>query len=175
MNDIELTLSDTTRLIAELATRVAYLEDRQTITDLVAAYGPAIDAGCADAVAEIWTSDGVYDVDTGVMRGHAEISAMVRGGMHQGFVQKGCAHIVEPGRVRIDGDTAVATGKSMLVVHGDDGFSVLRATANRWELIRTEEGWKCARRVGRVLDGRPEARELLASVDEGLTEVGVEE
>ncbi|WP_347955487.1 nuclear transport factor 2 family protein [Gordonia aichiensis] len=153
---------DTARLIADLAARVAYLEDKQAIVDLMTSYGPAIDAGCADADARVWTADGVYDVDTGVMRGHEQITAMVRGRMHQGFIAQGCAHILEPGQVRIDGDTAVATGKSMLILHDDDGFTVARATANRWELIRTDEGWKCTRRVGRVLDSRPEARELLA-------------
>ncbi|MGO3326138.1 nuclear transport factor 2 family protein [Gordonia sp. (in: high G+C Gram-positive bacteria)] len=154
------------RTIAELNARVAYLEDRQAIVDLMTTYGPAVDAGSADAVARVWTSDGVYDVDTGVMCGREEIATMVRGDMHQGYVRAGCAHIMEPGRIRVDRDTAVATGKSMLIVHGGDGFTVLRATANRWELVRTDEGWKCARRIGRVLDGRSEARELLASAGE---------
>lgn len=161
---------DTARRLEVLAARIAALEDRLAITDLVTSYGPAIDAGDPDAVARVWTEDGVYDVDTGVMHGRDEIAAMVLGERHQGYVQGGCAHILEPGRVRVDGDTAVATGKSMLITAdgAGRGFTVLRATANRWELVRTADGWRCRRRVGRVLDGGRESREVLAlGVDRG--------
>lgn len=146
-----------------LAGRIRVLEDRAAIVDLLTSYGPAIDAGDAASVARVWTEDGIYDVDTGVMRGHREIEEMVRGEMHQGFVRAGCAHILEPARVVVDGETAVATGKSLLVTANGPGgaFTVLRATANRWELVRTEGGWRCRRRTGRLLDGRPEARRLL--------------
>lgn len=156
MDDDKLTL-DT------LAERICDLEDRAAIVDLMTSYGPAIDAGDAAAVARVWTYDGIYDVDTGVMRGHREIEEMVRGEMHQGFVLGGCAHILEPARVVVDGDSAVATGKSMLVTaDGPDGeFTIRRATANRWEMVRTDDGWRCRRRIGRLLDGRPEARLLL--------------
>ncbi len=161
---------NTARLLQDLSARVAALEDRQAITDLMASYGPAVDAGDPDAVATLWTDDGVYDVDTGVMHGRDEIAAMVVGERHQGYVRGGCAHILEPASVRVDGDTAVATGKSMLVTADGDGggFTVLRATANRWEFVRTADGWRCRRRIGRVLDGGRESREVLAlGVDQG--------
>ncbi|MGN0100073.1 MAG: nuclear transport factor 2 family protein [Dietzia sp.] len=160
-----------TQILHELTARVDALEDRAAIVALMTTYGPAIDAGDADAVARVWTEDGEYDVDTGVMRGHEEIRAMVRGPMHQGFVRGGCAHILEPGDVVIDGDTAVATCKSLLVTADGPGgpFTVARATANRWELVRTGEGWRCRRRVGRLLDGRPEARALLTGEDVGAS------
>lgn len=161
---------DTTTIIRDLIERVTYLEDRQAIVDLMTSYGPAIDSGDADAVARVWTSDGEYDVDTGVMRGHDEIVEMVRGEMHQGFVQAGCAHVVEPGCVVVDGDTAVATCKSLLVMRDEreNGFTVLRATANRWEMVKSDGRWKCRRRIGRLLDGRPEARRLLAGDLDGI-------
>lgn len=158
-----MTNDEMTRLLQDLAARVDALEDRGAIVTLMTSYGPAIDAGDADAVAQVWTEDGEYDVDTGVMRGHDEIRAMVRGSMHQGFIQGGCAHILEPGSVEVTGDTAVATCKSLLVTADGAGgpFTVLRATANRWELVRVTGGWRCRRRIGRLLDGRPEARALL--------------
>ena len=164
MTDIPMTDDEMTEALRELTARVAALEDRAAIVALMTTYGPAIDAGDADAVAQVWTEDGEYDVDTGVMRGHDEIRAMVRGPMHQGFVRGGCAHILEPGDVVIDGDTAVATCKSLLVTADGSGgpFTVARATANRWELVRVDGRWRCRRRVGRLLDGRPEARALLA-------------
>src|SRR5699024_11793086 len=102
------TYGNTAELLEELAARVAALEDRLTIADLMASYGPAIDAGDPEAVARVWTEDGVYDVDTGVMRGRDEIAAMVVGERHQGYLRGGCAHILEPGSIRVDGGTAVA-------------------------------------------------------------------
>lgn len=153
------------RQLSELTERVTHLEDRQAIIDLMTSYGPAIDAGCDEAVARVWTDDGIYDVDTGRMHGHADIAAMVRGDDHQRLIAGGCAHVLEPGSVLVDGDTAVATCKSLLILNrpNKNGFAVLRATANRWEMIKLNGQWKCRRRISRVLDGRTEARDLLAA------------
>ena len=160
-----MTDSDTAALIRDLSARVAFLEDRQAIVDLMTSYGPAIDSGAEDAAARVWTEDGVYDVDTGAMHGRAEIAAMVRGDSHQRLISNGCAHVLEPGSVVIDGDTAVATCKSLLILARPDksAFTVLRATANRWELAKGGDGrWRCTRRTSRVLDGREEAPGLLS-------------
>ncbi len=76
-------MTGTDELVRALAERVTALEDKLAILELMTAYGPAIDSGSADAVARLWTEDGVYDVDTGVMRGHAAITAMVQSQAHQ--------------------------------------------------------------------------------------------
>jgi len=41
------------------------------------------------------------------------------------------------------------------------GFRIHRAGCNRWDLVRTAEGWKVKRRMLRPLDGSNDARELL--------------
>jgi len=41
-------------------------------------------------------------------------------------------------------------------------WEALRASANEWHLRRTQQGWRVARRINRLLDGAPEARALLA-------------
>ncbi|MDG3011667.1 nuclear transport factor 2 family protein [Rhodococcus sp. D2-41] len=147
-----------------LVERVEALEAKIAINDLITTYGPAVDSGCAEAVASLWTEDGVYDVDTGVMNGSKAIEAMVRSKAHQSWIGGGCGHLSEPLHVVVDGDTAVATGHTQLVIHNGDGtFRVHRVTANRWELVRQDGAWKVAKRTGRVLDGRPEARDLLAA------------
>jgi hypothetical protein len=38
---------------------------------------------------------------------------------------------------------------------------VHRVSANRWEFVRTDEGWKIKRRTLRPLNGAPSAREIL--------------
>ncbi|WP_213575339.1 nuclear transport factor 2 family protein [Rhodococcus sp. USK13] len=151
------------QLLQSLLGRVAVLEDKLAILELMTAYGPAIDSGSAEAVARLWTEDGVYDVDTGVLRGHAAITAMVQSQAHQGWIAGGCAHMLEPGHIRVDGDTAVATCKSQLIIRDEDGFRVHRITANRWELAKIDGVWKVTRRTNRLLDGREEARALLAA------------
>ncbi|MCZ4076623.1 nuclear transport factor 2 family protein [Rhodococcus sp. H36-A4] len=155
-------MTDTDQLLQNLLDRVEALEDTLAITKLLATYGPAVDSGSAEAVARLWTEDGVYDVDTGVLTGQAEISAMVRSRAHQGYIHGGCAHLLEPGHVQLDGLQAVVTCKSQLILHDGDAYRVARITANRWELSKIEGQWKVTRRTNRLLDGRAEARELLA-------------
>src|SRR6516165_12204587 len=77
--------------------------------------------------------------------------------------------------VRVTGDTAVAISYLQILVpdrvgplfdvpnHGSSrGFHVHRVSANRWEFVRTDEGWKIRRRTLRPLDGTPPAREILS-------------
>lgn len=158
-------MTETAALVRELADRVSMLEDKLAIVELMTSYGPAIDSGSTEAVAKVWTEDGIYDVDVAVFRGHAEIIAMVESDAHQGYIHGGCGHILEPGYVKIDGDTAIATCKSQLILNlpQTTGFTVMRVTANRWEMEKIDGQWKCVKRISRVLDGRPEAVALLAA------------
>jgi len=152
-----------------LATRVAVLEDEREISQLIAAYGPLVDSGAAAEVAAIWTADGVYDVDEGHFDGADAIHAMVESSGHQGWIKGGCAHFLGPVKVTVHGDEAVAICHSLMVVHGEDGFRVRRATANHWQLVRTPEGWRATVRTSRVLDGRPESPALLGAGARGVT------
>ncbi len=158
MTDIE------TRL-AQLEDRIALLEDHNAIMRLMYAYGPAVDSGSADTVAQLWTEDGVYDVDTGRLDGRAEIAAMVRSDAHQHWINNGCGHVISPAHITVTGDTAVATCHTQMILkrQSRDGYSVGRVTANRWEFARTAQGWKATLRTNRLLDGGAEARELLAA------------
>jgi uncharacterized protein (TIGR02246 family) len=148
--------------IARLEQRLARLEAEAEIGQLIATYGPLVDAGDAEAVAALWVEDGVYDVDEITMNGRAEIEAMVRSRQHQGWIASGCAHFVGPVRVMVDLDagTAQAVGHSLMVVN-DEGFGIRRATAHVWTLRQTDVGWRAVVRTSRVLDGRVEAPALL--------------
>lgn len=153
--------------IAKLERRLQTLEDEQAIAQLVAAYGPLVDAGEADLVADLWTEDGVYDVDEISMSGHDEIRAMVRSTNHQGWIAGGCAHFLGPARVHLQGDEAVAVCHSLMIVNDGGSFEdapafvVRRATAHHFELTRAAQGWRVDKRTSRVLDGRDEAPALL--------------
>lgn len=156
-------MSDPVALVEKLANRVAILEDTLAIQQLITTYGPAVDSGSAEAVGALWTEDGVYRGDFGEYNGRDEITAMVRSDAHQTLINGGCGHLMDPLNIRIDGDTAVVTCHSQLIVNGSKGFRVARVTANRWELVRQGSRWQVRLRVARALDGDADARELLAA------------
>lgn len=155
------TPSDDDRLAA-LEARLQVLEDEREIAQLVASYGPLVDAGEAERVAALWTKDGVYDVDELYMGSRAEIDAMVRSDAHQGLIGAGCSHFLGPAHVTVDGDRAIAVCESVLLVHREGRNYPARIGVNHWELVRTAEGWRTVRRTTRGLNGNAEARALLA-------------
>jgi hypothetical protein len=148
--------------LAALEARLTALEDQLAITRLMATYGPAVDSLNAEITAALWAEDGCYDAGVDVFDGRDGLRRMVLTDPHQGFVLGGCAHIVSAPQVTVDGDTAVATCHSQLLLRDEsiDGYRVWRVTANRWEWARTPNGWKVTARTNRPLDGGEEAREL---------------
>lgn len=154
-------MTDQERL-EQLERRLRRLEDELTVTRMVAAYGPLVDAGEADAVAALWAEDGEYDVEGWHMRSRDDVRAMVRSDGHQRLIQGGCLHFLGPAHVTVDGDEAVAVCESILVRHRDDGYGIRRAGANYFHFRRLPEGWRVVQRTTRALDGSAEARELLA-------------
>lgn len=154
-------MSDLEATVRALEARVAELEDTQAISRLVASYGPAVDGGNDVAAGDLWTESGVYDLGFREIHGSADVAAMVRGEHHQGLINAGAAHVLGVPIVRVDGDCAVATCYSNVFRHVDGAFEVWRTAANRWELVRTTDGWRATRRTTRLLDGNEESRELL--------------
>lgn len=154
--------------IAQLEARLQRLEDERAIAQLIASYGPLVDAGAAEEVAALWEATGIYDVDEVYLDGHDQLVAMVSNPPHQDWIAGGCAHVVGPAHVVVTGDAAVAVCHSLMVVREDGRFVVRRATANHWELSRTSAGWRATRRTNRVLDGRSESPQLLLQGVRGL-------
>jgi ketosteroid isomerase-like protein len=147
----------------ELETRLRRLEDEREITRLIASYGPAVDAGDADAAARLWATDGSYDVEGWQMESRADVHAMVSSPSHQTLVANGCCHFIGPAVVTVTGDSAVALCESLVLVRDGDGYRVWRATANHFMLQRIAGRWQITVRTSRVLDGNPGARALLTT------------
>ncbi|HWU32375.1 MAG TPA: nuclear transport factor 2 family protein [Marmoricola sp.] len=154
--------------VAALEARLQRLEDERDITQLIAAYGPLVDAGDAEAVSDLWETDGIYDIDEVYMEGRDQLTAMVNSSGHQQFIKDGCAHFLGPAKVTVSGDSAIAVCHSLMVVRQDGQFVVRRATAHHWELRRSGAGWRTTTRTSRVLDGRLESPELLRRGAHGL-------
>lgn len=149
--------------ILELQRRLERIESERAIERLIASYGPLVDAGEADAAAHLWAVDGSYDVEGWSMRSRADVAAMVRSDAHQNLIRRGCSHFLGPAVVTVDGMDAVAVCESILLIHRGDGFVVARAGVNRFRLQLIEDRWQIVERTTRTLDGKSEARDLLAS------------
>lgn len=156
-------MSDLAAEVAALTKRLQQLEDQQEIVQLIATYGPAVDSLSGDAVIDLWTEDGVYDVGGMAPFIGSEVVDVVEAAMHRQYVSAGCAHVQGLPLVHLDGDRAVATSVSRVYVRDGDQWRVERVSANRWELVRTPQGWRATYRVNRLLNGSPEAQELLRS------------
>lgn len=156
-------MSDLAEQVAALTKRLQVLEDQQEIIKAIATYGPAVDSLTGDALIDLWTEDGVYDV--GGMRPFigADVNDLVDAEVHRAYVAAGCAHVQGLPLVHVVGDEAVATSVSRVYVRDDEQWVVMRVSANRWELVRTDEGWRVSYRVNRLLNGSVEAQELLRS------------
>ncbi|BBX02920.1 hypothetical protein BST36_04190 [Mycolicibacterium moriokaense] len=149
--------------LAELERRLERIEAERAIERIIASYGPLVDAGEADAAAQLWATDGSYDVEGWPMRSRDDVAAMVRSDAHQGLISRGASHFLGPAVVTVDGSDAVAVCESILLLHRGDGFVVARAGANHFRLKYIDDRWQIVERKTRTLDGKAEARALLAS------------
>jgi uncharacterized protein (TIGR02246 family) len=143
-------MSSLEQRIDELTRRVQALEDELAIHRLIVRYGFAVDVGDAEHAAAVFTPDGVYDVDVGMMEGRDAVKAMVRGARHQEMVGH-CAHQIGPAVVHVDGDRATATGYSRVYLETRAGIHIYRVSCNRWELAKRNGHWLIARRTTRLL------------------------
>lgn len=146
-----------------LELQVHALTDQIAITQLIASYGPLVDAGSPDEVAALWSEDGSYQVENWHMRSRADVHAMVSSDAHQNLIAAGAAHFLGPAQVSVHGDDAYAVCESLLVRRQQNDWVVARAGANHFTLRRVDGRWEITRRVTRVLDGNPEARRLLTA------------
>ena len=159
-----------------LEERVRLIEDRLAIYNLIASHPPSADTGAGEFVASVWTEDGVFDRGAEFARptGRAAIADGSSNPEHHRAIEQGIAHFAGLPYVRVAGDTAFAVSYLQILVparvgpnfdvpnHGASrGFHVHRVSANRWEFVRTDRGWKIKRRTLRPLDGTPPARDIL--------------
>ena len=152
----------------DLAARIDALEDRDTIRDLIARYGPLADAGDGAGVAALWAADGVYAIaGMGEAVGHVAIAALIDGATHRALMADGCAHIMAPVTIGLDGDRAVATGYSIVMRRDGDGFVPFRVSANRWALHKGADGWRVARRDNELVGPGNGFAQLFAGVTGG--------
>ena len=169
-------MTASTKPDSTLESRIREIEDRLEIYNLIASHPPGADTGGSEHVAACWVDDGAFDRGAGLSspRGRDALASQVRSPAHQAAIAGGLAHFTGLPYVKINGDTATVISYLQIVVpqtqgepvevpnHGTSkGFRVHRMGANKWELVRTPEGWKFKSRSLRMLDGSAPAREIL--------------
>ncbi len=162
--------------IGTLEQRVRVIEDRLEIYNLIASHPPSADTG-ADYYAEAtYTEDGVFDRGPNLSggSGNKAIAANLKSPGHQAAIAGGLAHFTGLPYIALDGDHAVVTSYLQILTpnksgeavevpnHGASrGYHIHRVVTNRWELVRTADGWKIKRRSLRLVDGSEPSREIL--------------
>ncbi|WP_157960548.1 nuclear transport factor 2 family protein [Primorskyibacter marinus] len=164
-------MTDATR-IAALEARLQSLEDKIEIGQIIARFGPAVDSLSGDATADLWTENGVYDFGSAALEGRKQLAGLVQLSTHTNYIDQGCAHVLGPPVITVDGDSATATGYSQVFVHDNGQWRSVRTSANHWILKRTTDGWKVITRRNRLLNGAQDARDLLALAAQGTTQGG---
>jgi hypothetical protein len=160
---------------ASLEDRVRAIEDRLAIYNLIASHPPSADTGADYYTRAVYADDGVFDRGPHVGgAGREAVAAVVKMPEHQAAISGGLAHFAGLPYIELDGDRAVVTSYLQILTpdpngapvelsnHGTSrGFRIHRVAANRWELARTDAGWKIKRRTLRPLDGSEPARQIL--------------
>ena len=159
---------------SRLEDRIRAIEDRLEIYNLIASHPPSVDTGADYFVRSVYLEDGRLELDYGKGgQGNAKIAAVVKTPAHQAAIDAGMAHFAGLPRIDLDGDAAVVTSYLQILMpnpagepvalsnHGESkGFRVHAMGANRWELVRTQAGWKIKRRSYRPMDSTG-ARDIL--------------
>jgi SnoaL-like domain len=159
-----------------LEQRLRAIEDRLEILNLIASHPPSADTGADYYTVQVYAEDGVFDRGESLSggKGNKEIAAGMKSPGHQAAIAGGLAHFAGLPHIVVDGDEAVVTSYLQILTpqktgeavevpnHGASrGFRIHRVAANRWELVRTAQGWKIKRRTLRPLDGSEPARQIL--------------
>jgi hypothetical protein len=142
--------------VAKLEARVRELEDQEEIRRVLARYGFNADLGRSEAYLNLWSKDGVYDLDGGQLKGEGPIWEMISSptGAHKSQIENRSMHAVGNLFIHIEGDTAFAEGYSVVWVRDAEGRHQPRTAGyNHWDFRRKDGGWLMTRRLRREVGG----------------------
>lgn len=136
--------------------RLSYLEDQEAIRECLARYGYAADLGRSEEWLDLWTTDGIYDLDDGQRKGREKLTEIIAApnGFHKS-IENHCLHTVGNLFIRINGDTAWAEGYSVVIVRevAPDRHALLSCGYNHWDFQRVDGRWHLQRRYRRAIGG----------------------
>jgi SnoaL-like domain len=131
-------------------TRLAAMEDRESIRSLLRDYGRLLDERRFDDFGQLFTAQGEYVSAGMTTRGPAAIADSLRRIMASNPLGLGEPnfHVLFNERIELHGEQAQATSQSFFVAPGTDGAPKLIMMASYEDrFVRTPMGWRYARRV----------------------------
>lgn len=149
--------------LAELESRLRYLEDEREIRLLIARNDYHFDCMQDEKWLNLWTEDGIFDLVSTVSypdgskrelsqrhEGKDALTAFVNhpeGHHRSGFYGHSMHSASVNLAIHVEGDTAFATSYSLLYQERDEAVHLLSGANNFWRLRREEDGWRlCERR-----------------------------
>jgi ketosteroid isomerase-like protein len=163
-----------------LLARITTAEDKLEILTLLSGSAFSSDVASEAYWTKMFTQDAVFDRAPGMQnKGRDEILKIINDPGQKQAIEGGMHHLAMLPHITLKGDSAVATGYLLIVMPDtaashvnlpgkgvSPGFSIYQLTVNRWQLLRTTEGWKVTQRtvrpvtsndsraiVGRAIDG----------------------
>jgi SnoaL-like domain len=163
-----------------LLARITATEDRLEIQNLLAGSAFSSDVASEAYWKKMFTDDAVFDRGQGRQdKGQAEILKIVNDSAQKAAIKAGMTHLPMLPHITLNGDSAVATGWLLIVMPDtaashvklagkgvSPGFSIYQVTINRWELVRTIDGWKVSKRTVRPLSS-DDTHDILVRAIEG--------
>lgn len=129
---------------AELERRLAELEDREAVRELLIRYGMALDAHDWDLLRTVFLPDAVADY--GELEGRNEGVEEIIAACHRALVGLDSSqHLIANLVVEIDGDTARTTSylhAQHYLVSGSGVNTFVVGGTYRDEVVRTPDGWR---------------------------------
>jgi uncharacterized protein (TIGR02246 family) len=135
-------------MISQLEQQVRRLADVEAIRRVLIEYGRTLDAGDAAGYADLFALDGEWSGGPYSASKREGIRAMAQRVIEGRTPGTTAVHFLSNMIVEVDGDTAKAWSRWMLVVSGADGAATIRRSCSYDDqLVRSEGRWKFARRV----------------------------
>lgn len=128
----------------DVEARLAALEDRQAVSDLMLAFGAALDAKDWDAYAGLFLEDGKFTIEGQARHGREEIVSGPRRDLDR---YAALQHYSTNHKVELAGDEATASHYLIAIhVHDAGEMAVHGDAGGRYDCrcVRTADGWRFA-------------------------------
>jgi hypothetical protein len=165
----------------QLLARITAAEDKFEILTLLSGSAFSSDVASESYWKKIFTADAVFDRGQSRQdKGIAEILKIVNAPDQHEAIKYGMTHLAMLPHITLKGDSAIATGYLLIVMPDtaashvnlpgkgvSPGFSIYQLTVNRWELLRTNAGWKVTQRIVRPITSN-DSHNIIVSAIEGF-------
>ncbi|CAM4357942.1 SnoaL-like domain-containing protein [Pedobacter westerhofensis] len=175
------------QVLRTLEDRLRDIEDRLEIYSLIAGHPLSADTGAGYYTRQVYVEDSVFD--RGPLpgaQGREVIAGFIQKPEHHQAIAGGLAHFTGLPYVEIRGEEAFVTSYLQILTpditgeerelpnHGfSKGYRIHRVLANRWTLLRTEDGWKIKIRKLIPIEGSTDATDLIKQGLEAFAEKAV--